>query len=355
MDEKLVTDYENKAMESIKQKDSMDKRSRSGIDKIVIDNVGQEHFDHLGHDEENEEFVTLEQEHISSQHSSIITDKYQEDMDAPTVANKIANMIIDLECKTNEETEDQQCNPDPDEIFYSDDEVFQSDDEVDSDTEDESSDTENDFESTQLSYEELLQWNKLNKLQKNIRKLMSNCEQMWTNYCRCSLGREIGFGLENTFELENMILNNSMLESLKSKLSIDLKKCISKAREYILKMDMCTHSANDLNSIFKTVITENKENPSKTLEYVKKQTKLIKQNASKIFVAPGEGGDWKSWQSDLFLEEKLFPALFPYGIGGYMSSNMLRECDMGFANYVKNRLLSADEKFRNDPSYVFFL
>ena len=34
---------------------------------------------------------------------------------------------------------------------------------------------------------------------------------------------------------------------------------------------------------------------------------------------------------------------------------MLRENDMGFANYVKNRLLSADDKFRNDPSYLFFL
>ena len=34
---------------------------------------------------------------------------------------------------------------------------------------------------------------------------------------------------------------------------------------------------------------------------------------------------------------------------------MLRQNDVGFSNYVKNRLLSADEKFRNDPSYVFFL
>ena len=75
----------------------------------------------------------------------------------------------------------------------------------------------------------------------------------------------------------------------------------------------------------------------------------------KICVAPGEEGKWKNWQSDLYLEEKLFPALFPYGIGGYLSSNMLRQNDMGFANYVKNRLLSADDKFRKDPSYVFFL
>ena len=88
---------------------------------------------------------------------------------------------------------------------------------------------------------------------------------------------------------------------------------------------------------------------------MRKQTKKIKENVKKVIVAPGGGGKWKNWQSDLYLEEKLFPALFPYGIGGFLSSNMLRQDNMGFANYVKNRLLSADAKFRKDPSYVFFL
>ena len=36
-------------------------------------------------------------------------------------------------------------------------------------------------------------------------------------------------------------------------------------------------------------------------------------------------------------EEELFPALFFYGIGGYLSSHMLRENDVGISNYVKNR------------------
>ena len=34
---------------------------------------------------------------------------------------------------------------------------------------------------------------------------------------------------------------------------------------------------------------------------------------------------------------------------------MLKKSNMGFSNYIKNRLLSADDKFRNDASYVFFL
>ena len=56
-----------------------------------------------------------------------------------------------------------------------------------------------------------------------------------------------------------------------------------------------------------------------------------------------------------FLEEKLFPKLFPWGQGGFLSSNILKRSNMGFSNYVKSRLLSVDPKFRNDPYYIFFL
>ena len=87
----------------------------------------------------------------------------------------------------------------------------------------------------------------------------------------------------------------------------------------------------------------------------KNKKKRVKKNIGKIFVAPGEDRNIQNWQSDIFLEEKLFPALFPYGIGGFMSSNVIRSSNLGFANYVKSRLLSADPKFRDDPYYLFFL
>ena len=60
---------------------------------------------------------------------------------------------------------------------------------------------------------------------------------------------------------------------------------------------------------------------------------------------------WMNWQDDLFLEEKLFPNLFPYGVGGYLSSNVMINHDIGFANYVKSRILSANPKFRNDKDF----
>jgi hypothetical protein len=288
LDKKLITDYEKNALKSIKQKDTIEEHSTLSTDKFV--NQNKDDSDHLEPDEEYEEKITLDPEQISSHHSSIITDKYQEDMDAPTVANKIANMIIELECKENAEREERLGNPDPDEIFYSEDEIFNSDDEDDADTEDESED-EKDNDS-QLSYEESLKCNELKKIKKKLNKISLDCENVWPYHCRCSLSRQICFALEHIFDLENIDLNNSQLLTTKSEMLIELRKCVKGARVHIIQMDICTHDANNLNSIFEAVIKDNKENSNKTLDYVKKQTRLIKENAKKIFVFVfwGRGG-----------------------------------------------------------------
>ena len=41
----------------------------------------------------------------------------------------------------------------------------------------------------------------------------------------------------------------------------------------------------------------------KTHTFVQTQTKKIKENVKKLSLAPGEGGKWENWQSDVFLEE----------------------------------------------------
>lgn len=75
----------------------------------------------------------------------------------------------------------------------------------------------------------------------------------------------------------------------------------------------------------------------------------------KICVAPGEMGQFKNWGKDTFLEEMCFPHLFPYGIGGYLSSCLATETNIGFAVYCRHQLRCADPKFRNDQVYIFFL
>ena len=52
----------------------------------------------------------------------------------------------------------------------------------------------------------------------------------------------------------------------------------------------------------------------------KVQAKDILRKVEKMCVAPGESGLFQNWGDDVFLEEKCFPNLFPYGTGGYLSS-----------------------------------
>ena len=86
------------------------------------------------------------------------------------------------------------------------------------------------------------------------------------------------------------------------------------------------------------------------------RVKRITDKMEKICIAPGEYGTFQNWGDDVFIEEKAFPHLFPYGIGGYLSSALDgKDYDMGFANYVRHRVMSADPKYRKDYIYLFFL
>jgi hypothetical protein len=103
-----------------------------------------------------------------------------------------------------------------------------------------------------------------------------------------------------------------------------------------------------------------RQNEEETKELTNQSKKRIREtlnNIEKISVAPGESGVFQNWGKDAFLEEKCFPDLFPYGVGGYISSTIGKEENkgMGFAMYVKHRILSADPKYRNNNSYLFFL
>ena len=91
-------------------------------------------------------------------------------------------------------------------------------------------------------------------------------------------------------------------------------------------------------------------------EKAKIQVKNTLDKVSKIQVAPGESGKFQNWGEDVFIEEKAFPELFPFGVGGYLSSLINhKEDDMGFAVYVRHRILSVDPKFRMNCTYLFFL
>ena len=81
----------------------------------------------------------------------------------------------------------------------------------------------------------------------------------------------------------------------------------------------------------------------------------LRSRLEKISVAPGEKGKFENWGDDVFLEEKCFPELFPFGVGGYLSMTIGdTEQKLGFAQYIKHRVLSADSKYRRNSAYIFF-
>ena len=111
----------------------------------------------------------------------------------------------------------------------------------------------------------------------------------------------------------------------------------------------------------KTKITEaNTESDEITVQNIAKASKAhftkVIERIEKISVAPGEKGKFQNWGDDVFLEEKCFPELFPFGVGGYLSRTIDEENrTMGFAEYIKHRILSADSRYRRNTKYLFFL
>ena len=98
-----------------------------------------------------------------------------------------------------------------------------------------------------------------------------------------------------------------------------------------------------------------KQEAEKISKMSNNQRQKALKNMKTITLAPGEMGQFRNWKTDVFLEEQAFPHLFPYGTGGYLSSCISSGKNMGFAKYCRNRVKSADPKFRNDQIYIFFL
>ena len=90
-------------------------------------------------------------------------------------------------------------------------------------------------------------------------------------------------------------------------------------------------------------------------ELAKVHTKRAKDKMNAVCVAPGEHGDFVNWKEDIYLEEKCFPELFPRGCGGYLSTCLSTGKNIGFSQYSRQKIKSADPKFRQNQCYVFFL
>ena len=117
--------------------------------------------------------------------------------------------------------------------------------------------------------------------------------------------------------------NEKLLEMKKETvliLSNEMRRCHQMKKEKIVLR--CNHVESELSMNLKDVLNATSDKfdvRNNATETVKK----IEENGEKIFLAPGEKGKFVNWRQNIFIEEMAFPALFPYGIGGYLSSNIL--------------------------------
>ena len=203
-----------------------------------------------------------------------------------------------------------------------------------------------------MNEEDKESWSYLATIKKETRIPLNILSSQVLDLCKCEIEKKLSVILHFTYELEDFQSLNRKLMIIKNSLLQEFKECISSSREVFKNLTKdCHHEVKDMQNEFRNIIEEG----GNTDEFVRKQLGKIKNIVANISVAPSEHGEFKNWCSELFLEEKLFPNLFPYGIGGYMSSNLLRGSVMGFANYIKSRILSADPKFRNDKTYLLFM
>ena len=321
LDQYIIDEFEKQAMESMKNCDS----------------------DSDDNEEEDDEISNTDRSGCSS---SVIVDKYQEDSNAKTVANHFARMIIDLESKIVQVDTQNPTITDPEENNYPEDDPDEDEDKDNNMEEMEDSPNFDNLEEEDMKiYDQVI----------IAIKTLKNRAVISVDMCKCDLTKRISHLVNILSQIQHLNPVNLELMGVIESTAKKLQELIQTGRGIWKNKQDCNHKINELQELFNKLLDRKTMSAETVSHYVKQQKNRIKHKVDKMFLAPGEGGKMLNWQSDVFLEEKLFPALFPYGIGGFMSANVIRTNNMGFANYVKSRLLSADPKFRDDPYYLFFL
>ena len=200
----------------------------------------------------------------------------------------------------------------------------------------------------------------LNKYCENI-DLPSVANRVADTIVDFEIMQSIPFQTKDDFDIDDEIITeeeflndvDAELDELESSQS-DSDYQIEESLEDILS----THKTvnDEISDHVETVFDHTNSKTKDLANKARKEVKSIGKKMEKICVAPGEDGKFQNWKEDVFLEEKAFPGKFPYGTGGYLSSQVNdSKNDMGFANYCINQIMSCDPKFRQDSAYLFFL
>ena len=194
LDENLIDKFENEAIRTVENIDTKKDQLMTNHDTIKREiNKTEDEFYDSGEDEESDiSDIRLEREFILSDHSSVITNKYVEDTNKPTVANKFSDMIISLERLSSTECE-EIFNPEPEDSFYVEDEIYLSDDDDDDDNEYD--------EETIYSFEDIIQLNEIKNIKNESRKNVFWLKTNLANLCKCGVEKKMTYLMDLKFNL----------------------------------------------------------------------------------------------------------------------------------------------------------
>ena len=191
------------------------------------------------HDKIDSAIKVKKEKHSTCETSSLISDKYMEDIKANTVANRFSDMIIDFE--KNFPVDDANFEA-LDQHFYVEDDIFQSEDED---------------EANERNDEDSESWSYLATIKKEtgptIAMLMSGIQDL----CKCEIEKKISIILHFTYELESFQPQNNKLIAHKNTLLHEFKECVSSSRETFKSMKgNCHHEVNILQNEYTNIIEE---------------------------------------------------------------------------------------------------
>ena len=224
LDETLVDKFENEAQNLVEQMDGEKDNIVTNHNEIInskelVDEIYESDEEH-----NDEESTKLETEYVSCDHSSVITNKYIEDINAPTIANRFSDMILSFEQTSFTEDNVEIFYPDSEEAFYVEDEVYDSEDEI--------KDDEDLIVNSSYSDEDLKQWNIMNMVKKESRQSVFCLQGNLSDICKCGVEKKIALILDKKYQLEKLRFEGENLIIFKNGLMKEFLDCIEKSRKH---------------------------------------------------------------------------------------------------------------------------
>ena len=419
LSEELIQHFEKEALDGASEFENAATSSSQNEEQIAKE-VTDELLSSDSEDSitEQEQTPFIFEKNIKMDHTSMFSNKYQTDINLPTVANRMADLIIEYEAKhrivenVEDEVEAEYLDPDSDDMDestaneFEEEEIYRSDEESTADvssknyfeedeifqSEDESMEPSNIFDQafcSETTFSDTSPATKKIRLQDEELKKM---ETKQPEIVECNVCFTIFYNQE---DLNNHVMKEHQENEPNEKTTDEYRTqsmsfdddlpdlpFTSRSREPAFSCSKCDFVAFSKSDLKNHIMAEhestkscpgpkrkqltsqtvkmfkepNDHDSSEVSRKAKRRVKKIKDRMEKIQIAPGEFGKFQNWGNDTWLEEKCFPHLYPMGVGGYLSSNIENKDPIqGFAKYVRGRIMSADSKFRQDYIYLFFL